>query len=105
MIPREGMQKAKEVASGSGVNDLLNSWKWVQILWASFVEASEVHAKAPAAMGFVHNHLISYPHGVCDFTYQPRLLELLNLLNDELLLFWSLSSSLLLHCACLRAHS
>jgi hypothetical protein len=41
MIAREGIQEAKEVTAGSGVNDLIYPREWIRILGTCFVETCE----------------------------------------------------------------
>jgi hypothetical protein len=104
MIPIEGIQEAKKVAAGGGVDNLIIPWEREQILGASLVEAGEVHAKAPTAICFRHDHKIGYPGGVGDLVYQLGLLQLLNFLDDEVLFLGCLSSCILLHWMRLSAH-
>jgi hypothetical protein len=52
MIPREGIQEAKEVAAGGRVDDLINPWERVWILGAGLVEAGEVHASGHRFEGY-----------------------------------------------------
>ena len=46
VVPREGIQEAKEVAACRGVHDLIDPWQWVRVLGASFIEVGEFHAEA-----------------------------------------------------------
>jgi hypothetical protein len=50
MITGEGIQEAKEVATGGGVDNLIYPWEWIRILRTGFVETCEVHAEAPTAI-------------------------------------------------------
>jgi hypothetical protein len=85
MVPREGIQEAKEVAASGTVDNLINPWERVRILREGLVETGEIHTEAPTAVSFRHNHEISYPGGVRNLAYQLGLLQLLNFMNDEVL--------------------
>jgi hypothetical protein len=56
MIAREGIQEAKEVTAGGGVEDLIYPWEWIRILRTCLVETCEVHAEAPTVVSFWDNH-------------------------------------------------
>jgi hypothetical protein len=83
MIAGEGIQEAKEVTVGGGVDDLMYPWEWIRILGTCFVETCEVHAEAPTAIGLWDNHRIGNPGGVRYLAYQLGLLQLLYFLDDE----------------------
>jgi hypothetical protein len=74
MIAGEGIQEAKQVAAGGGVNDLIYPWERIRILGTCFVETCEVHTKAPTAVSLWDNHWISNPGGVGYLAYQLGLL-------------------------------
>jgi hypothetical protein len=46
MIAGEGIQEAKEVTAGGGVNDLIYPWERIRILGTGLVETCEIHAEA-----------------------------------------------------------
>jgi hypothetical protein len=77
MIAREGIQEAKEVTAGSGVDDLIYPREWIRILGTGLVETGEVHAEAPTAISLRDNHRVGNPGGVGYLTYQLGLLQLL----------------------------
>jgi hypothetical protein len=104
MIAKEGIQEAKEVTAGGGVDDLIYPREWIRILGIGFVETCEVHAEAPAAISLRDNHRIGNPGGVGYLVYQLGLLQLLYFLDDKVLFLLRLFSGLLLHEVCLRAH-
>jgi hypothetical protein len=104
MIAREGIQEAKEVAAGGGVDDLIYPWEWIRILRIGLVETCKVHAEAPTAVILWNDHRISNPGGVGYLAYQLGLLQVLYLLDDEVLFLLCLLPGLLLHGVCLRAH-
>jgi hypothetical protein len=64
----------------------------------------KIHAEAPTAGGFGYHNGVGDPLRVSDLVDELGFLELLNLLDDEILLFWCLTSGLLLHGAYARAH-
>jgi hypothetical protein len=74
MITGEGIQEAKEVAAGGGVDDLIYPWERIRILRTGFVETCKVHAEAPTAISLWDNHRIGNPGGVGYLTYQLVLL-------------------------------
>jgi hypothetical protein len=74
MITGEGIQEAKEVAAGGGVDDLIYPWERIRILRTGFVETCKVHAEVPTAVSFGDNHWISNPGGVGYLAYQLGLL-------------------------------
>jgi hypothetical protein len=104
MISREGIQEAKEVTAGGGVDDLIYPREWIRILGTGFVETCEVHAEAPTAICLWDNHRIGDPGGVGYLAYQLGLVQLLYLLDNEVLFLLCLLPGLLLHGVCLRAH-
>jgi hypothetical protein len=50
MIAGEGIQEAKEVTAGGGVDDLIYPWERIRILGIGLVETCEVHAEAPTTI-------------------------------------------------------
>jgi hypothetical protein len=104
MTAGEGIQEAKEVTTGGGVDDLMYPWEWIRILGTGLVETCKVHAEAPTAISLWDNHWIGNPGGVGYLAYQLGLLQLLYLLDDEVLFLLRLLPGLLLHGVCLRAH-
>jgi hypothetical protein len=74
MITREGIQEAKEVAAGGGVDDLIYPWERIRILRTGFVETCKVHAEAPTAISLWDDHRIGDPSGVGYLAYQLGLL-------------------------------
>jgi hypothetical protein len=74
MITGEGIQEAKEVAAGGGVDDLIYPWERIRILGTTFVETCKVHTEAPTAVSFGDNHWISNLSGVGYLAYQLGLL-------------------------------
>jgi hypothetical protein len=74
MIAGEGIQEAKEVTAGGGVEDLIYPWEWTRILGTGFVETCEVHAKVTTAISLWNNHRIGNPGGVCYLAYKLGLL-------------------------------
>jgi hypothetical protein len=74
MIAGEGIQEAKEVAAGGGVNDLIYPWEWIRILGTGFVETCEVHIEVPTAVSLQDNHRIGNPSGMGYLAYQLGLL-------------------------------
>jgi hypothetical protein len=69
MIAREGIQEAKEVTAGGGIDDLIYPWEWIRILGTGFIETCEVHVEAPTAISLWDNHRIGNPGGVGYLTY------------------------------------
>jgi hypothetical protein len=104
MIAGEGIQEAKEVTAGGGVDDLIYPRERIRILGTGLVETCEVHVEAPTAVSLWDDHRISNLGGVGYLAYQLGLLHLLYFLDDEVLLLLHLLPSLLLHGVCLRAH-
>jgi hypothetical protein len=104
IITGEGIQEAKKVTAGGGVNDLIYPWERIGILRIDLVETSEIYTEAPTAISLGNNHRISNPHGVGYLAYQLGLLQLLDFLDDEVLFLLRLLPCLLLHRVCLRAH-
>jgi hypothetical protein len=74
MIAGEGIQEAKEVTAGGGVDDLNYPWERIRILGTGFVETCKVHAEAPTTVSLWDNHQISNPGGVGYLAYQLGLL-------------------------------
>jgi hypothetical protein len=104
MIAGEGIQEAKEVTAGGGLNDLIYPREWIRILGIGFVETCEIHAEAPTAISLWDNHWIGNLGGVGYLAYQLGLLQLLYFLDDKVLFLLCLFPGLLLHRVCLRAH-
>jgi hypothetical protein len=69
MIARKGIQEAKEVTTGNGVDDLIYPREWIRILGIGFVKTCEVHTEAPTAISFWDNHRICNPSGVGYLAY------------------------------------
>jgi hypothetical protein len=74
MIAREGIQEAKEVVAGGGLDNLIYPWERIRILGTGFIETCEVHAEAPTSVSLLDNHRISNPGGVGYLAYQLGLL-------------------------------
>jgi hypothetical protein len=74
MITREGIQEAKEVAAGGGVDDLIYPRERIRILGIGFVETCKVHTEASTVVSLWDNHWISNRGGVVYLTYQLGLL-------------------------------
>jgi hypothetical protein len=74
MITGEGIQEAKEVAAGGGVDDLIYPWERIRILRIGFVETCKVHAEAPTTIILWDDHRIGDPGGVGYLAYQLGLL-------------------------------
>jgi hypothetical protein len=74
MITGEGIQEAKEVAAGGGVDDLIYPWERIRILGTGLVETCKVHAEAPTAISLWDNYRIGNPGGVGYLAYQLGLL-------------------------------
>jgi hypothetical protein len=87
----------QEVTTPGGVDELIYPWERVRILGEGLVETSKVHAEAPTAVSFRHDHWIGNPRGVSYLAYQLGLLQLLNILDDKVLFILCLLPCLLLH--------
>jgi hypothetical protein len=103
MIAGEGIQEAKEVTAGGGVDNLIYPREWIRILGTGFVETCEIHTEAPTAIGLWDNHRIGNPGGVGYLAYQLGLLQLLYFLDDKVLFLLRLFPGLLLHGVRLRS--
>jgi hypothetical protein len=104
MIAGEGIQEAKEITAGGGIDDLIYPREWIEILGTGFVETGEIHTEAPTTISLWDNHRISNPGGVGYLAYQLGLLQLLYFLDDKVMFLLRLFPGLLLHGVCLRAH-
>jgi hypothetical protein len=69
MIAGEGIQDAKEVTAGGGVDDLIYPRERIRILGTCLVETCEIHAEAPTAISLWDNHRIGDPGGVGYLAY------------------------------------
>jgi hypothetical protein len=69
MIAEEGIQEAKEVTTGGGVDDLIYLWERIRILGTGLVETCEVHSEAPTAISLWDDHRIGNPGGVGYLAY------------------------------------
>jgi hypothetical protein len=74
MIAGEGIQEAKEVAAGGGVDDLIYPWERIRILGIGFIETCKVYTEAPTAVSLWDNHRIGNLGGVGYLAYQLGLL-------------------------------
>jgi hypothetical protein len=69
MIDGEGIQEAKEVTAGGGVDYLIYPWERIRILGTGLVETCEVHVEEPTAIRLWDNHRIGNPSGVGYLAY------------------------------------
>jgi hypothetical protein len=69
MLAGEGIQEAKEVTVGGGVDDLIYPWERIRILGTGLVETCEVHAEAPTTIRLWDNHRIGNLGGVGYLAY------------------------------------
>ena len=96
VIPRVGIKKRQQVTPGSGVHDLVDAWQGEGILWTGFVDICIINAQPPFSIRLVHHDRIGQPRWMEHSSHQTRCFQFLDLLCDELLLFQSLLSDLLL---------
>jgi hypothetical protein len=66
MVTRETIQKRHDGGTGSSINDLIHSQKWVIIFVCGFVEVCEIYAHAPFAIFLFNWHSVSQPLGIQD---------------------------------------
>ena len=82
--------------AGCGVYDEVDSWQRETILWACYIDISEVDAESPLSVCFFDKYDVSQPFMVFYLSDCPCLEEFVDLLVDRFLSFWSEAPSLLL---------
>ena len=53
VISRISIHEAEKLVSRGPIHELINSWEWEAVLWASFVEVSEVDTGSQLAIGLL----------------------------------------------------
>ena len=88
IVAGEGIHKTKKFMAGSGIHDEVNTRQRETVLWACFVDVSEVDAESPLAVCFFDKYDVGQPFRIFHFSDYSRLEEFTDLLVDRFLPFW-----------------
>src|SRR3954467_15450830 len=96
VVPGVGVKEGKQVASGRGVNNLVDARQGKWIFRASSVDIGEIDAKPPLPVCFAHDDRIGQPRRREHASDEACRFQLLDLLRDKLLALHCLFPDLLL---------
>ena len=96
VVAEEGVHKTKEFMAGCGVHDEVDPWQREAVLWACFVDVSEVDIESPIAICFYDEYDVGQPLRILYLPDHSCLEEFANLLIDGFLSFWHEAPPLLL---------
>ena len=88
VVAGEGIHKTEKFMAGSGIHDEVDTRQRETVLWACFVNVSEVDTVSPLAICFFDKYDIGQPFRIFHFSDYSRLEEFVNLLVDRFLPFW-----------------
>ena len=95
VVAGESIHKTEEFMSGCGIYDEVDSWQRETIIWACFVDVSEVDVESPLVIRFFDEHDVGQPFRVFHFSNCSYLEEFVDLLVDRFLPFWNKAPPLL----------
>ena len=58
VVPGVGIQEAKQITYGSGINGLIDAWQGEWVLWACFIQIYEIYAKPPFFVSLAYGHWV-----------------------------------------------
>ena len=74
--------------AGSGIHDEVDTRQRETVLWACFVDVSEVDVESPLSVFFFDKYDVGQPFRIFHFSDCSRLEEFVDLLVDRFLPFW-----------------
>ena len=95
VVVGEGIHETEEFMAGCGIYDEVDSRQRETILWAFFVDVSEVDAKSPLVVCFFDEYNVGHPFRIFHLFDCPCLEEFVDLLVDRFLPLWHEAPSLL----------
>ena len=96
VVAGEGIHKTEEFMAGCGVHDEVNPWQREAVLWARFVDVSEVDTESPLAIFFFDEYDVGQPLRILYLPDRSYFEEFADLLIDGFLSFWRKGPPLLL---------
>ena len=93
VVTREGIHKTEKFMADSGIHDEVDTRQRETVLWACFVDVSEVDAESPLAVWFFDKYGVGQPFSIFHFSDCSRLEEFADLLVDCFFAFLKRSSS------------
>ena len=96
VVAEESIHEIEEFMADYGIYDEVDPWQRETIFWACLVDVSEVYAESPLPVRFCDEYDVGQPFRVFHLSDYPCLEELIDLLVDRFLSFWSEAPFLLL---------